>query len=303
MRLKTSLAVGLVAMLGFAPSIVTQVDSQYLKSQNSSGRMIWPSADFGPYLAGSAMMLGMVKDQQPAGTARELPQVVQPKARSAALIRIRWLGQASFLVTTSSGTTILIDPVNFKGYRIPPGTTADILTVSHEHIDHNSIDAVSGSPALFRGTDELCSTVNTIDTTIGGVRVYTVRSFHDRAHQRTNAIFVFEFDSIRMAHLGDIGEVLTNDQSKAIGAVDILMVPLGGYYTIAAPQADSIVNQLNVKRFVLPMHYKTEAFSELPYTADPFLKGKVSVKKVDDTTLFFDPFESEVKREYVIMRY
>ena len=218
-------------------------------------------------------------------------------------IRIRWLGQASFQMTTSGGTVIIIDPIDFKGYHMPAGTTADFVTVSHEHIDHNAVEAVSGNPAVFRGTNSKCTTVNSIDTTIGEVRLYTVPSFHDPGHHRVNAIFIFEFDEIRVAHLGDIGTILTDEQIKAIGDIDILMIPVGGQFTIAAAQADTIVNQLGVTRLVFPMHYKTEAFDDLPFTAEPFLKGKKNVRRLDSNELDVSVSTQALKREYITLQY
>lgn len=227
----------------------------------------------------------------------------QGTADSAASIQIKWFGQSAFLVTTTNGTNILIDPANFKGYHFPDSVFADIVTVSHEHIDHNYVDGVLGSPAVFHGTDEKCQKVNSIDTTIKGIHLYSVSSFHNPVHTAVNAVFVYEFDGLRLVHLGDIGTILTDDQLRAIGKVDILMIPVGGQYTITAAEADTIVNQLDVKRLVIPMHYKTEAFPELPYTAEPFLKGKENVRRIDDTHFSYNPAQSPENREYVILRY
>lgn len=219
------------------------------------------------------------------------------------VIKFQYLGQSSFLVTTSGGTTFLTDPIDFKGYHMPPGTTADIVTVSHEHIDHNCVDAVSGSPAVFRGTNEKCTAVNTIDTTINDVRLYTVPSFHNPGHSRLNAIFIFEFDGIRLAHPGDLGTTLTDEQVDAIGEIDILMVPLGGQYTISTVQADSIVEQLHVKHIVIGMHFKTEAFDDLPYTAEPFMEGKETARWFKDNFFIYNPSEPPPAREYIVMGY
>jgi len=221
----------------------------------------------------------------------------------APVIKFRYLGQSSFLVTASNGTTFLTDPIDFKGYHMPQGTTADIVTVSHEHIDHNCVDAVSGSPIVFHGTNNECTSVNTVDTTINGVRLYTVPSFHDPGHHGVNAIFVFEFDGIRLVHLGDIGTTLTDDQIEAIGDVDILMVPLGGQFTIAAAQADSIVDQLQVKHIVIGMHFRTEAFDAMPYTAEPFMEGKATARWFRDNFFIYSPLEPPPQREYIVMRY
>ncbi len=232
-----------------------------------------------------------------------LLSATQAPGDSTATIRIKWFGQSSFLVTTTSGTNILIDPANFKGYHFPDSVSADIVTVSHEHIDHNYVKGVLGSPAIFRGTDDKCQTFNSIDTTIRGIRLYSISSYHNPAHTAVNAVFVYEFDGLRMVHLGDIGTVLTDEQLRAIGNIDILMIPVGGKYTITAAEADTIVNQLDVKRLVIPMHYKTEAFPELPYTAEPFLKGKENVIRIDNNYFIIDPATMPETREYVLLRY
>jgi L-ascorbate metabolism protein UlaG (beta-lactamase superfamily) len=218
-------------------------------------------------------------------------------------IKIKWLGHASFQMTTSQGKTIITDPINFKGHHMPAGTTADIITVSHEHPDHNSVDAVGGTPVVLRGTDQNLSAVNDIDTTIGDVRLYTLSSYHDPGHFGHNAIFVFEFDGIRVAHLGDLGTVLTDDQADEIGEIDILMIPVGGQFTIASAEADTIVNHLNVKRLILPMHYRTEAFDAMPYTVEPFLEGKDNVKRVAGNEITLDPEASQPVREIVVLEY
>lgn len=218
-------------------------------------------------------------------------------------ITITWFGHACFLVTTSSGTEILIDPVVFKGYRVPDGVTADVVTVSHEHPDHNSVDAVSGNPVVLRGCDKRNRSVTEINRTIEDVKIYTVPSYHDPGGHGMNAVFVFEFDDIRLVHLGDIGTILTDAQIDAIGRVDVLMIPVGGLHTIGIAKADSIVDQLAVTSVVLPMHYKTEAFDSLPYTADSYVEGKRNVKRIAAGVFTLDVSAMPVKREYVVLDY
>ena len=109
--------------------------------------------------------------------------------------------------------------------------------------------------------------------------------------------------SIRIAHLGDIGTVLNNEQITAIGEIDILMIPVGGQFTIAAAEADTIVNQLKVRRIVLPMHYKTAAFDILPYSAEPFLAGKESIRCVEGSEFTVETGTANRAREYVVLSY
>ena len=218
-------------------------------------------------------------------------------------IKIKYYGQAAFGVTTSGGTKIIIDPANFKGYKMPDDITADIITITHEHMDHNVINFDSSIAVIFRGTDEELGKVNSFDTTINDVRLYSVSSFHSPGGFRYNAIFVYEFDGIRLVHMGDIGTILTEEQVKAIGEVDILMVPVGGYYTVDLKQADSIVTQLNVKQIVIPMHFKTKEFDGLPHTAEDFLKGKENVQRLDTNELVINLTEVIANREYVLLKH
>ena len=218
-------------------------------------------------------------------------------------IKIKYYGQSAFGVTTSAGTKIIIDPANFKGYKMPEDITADIIAITHEHLDHNIINFDSSKSAIFHGTKPFSGKVNIIDTTISDVRLYSVNSFHDADGRRYNGIFVFEFDGIRLVHLGDIGTVLSDEQLEAIGRVDILMVPVGGFYTIAKAEADSIVNQLDVKQIVIPMHFKTEKFDGLPGTAEMYLEGKENVRRLNSNEMIVDLSKADVIREYVLLRY
>ena len=217
--------------------------------------------------------------------------------------KIKYYGQAAFGVTTSGGTKIIIDPANFKGYKMPDDITADIITITHEHMDHNVINFDSSNAVIFRGTDEELGKVNSFDTTINDVRLYSVSSFHSPGGHRFNAIFVYEFDGIRLVHMGDIGTTLTEEQIKTIGKVDILMIPVGGYYTVDLKQADSIVTQLNVKQIVIPMHFKTKEFDGLPHTAEDFLKGKENVQRLDTNELVINLTEVIANREYVLLKH
>jgi L-ascorbate metabolism protein UlaG (beta-lactamase superfamily) len=234
---------------------------------------------------------------------QEMPGNSNAEAKAAGTVGIRWLGQASFLITTPDGTKIMIDPANFKGYHTPAGMTADIVTISHEHVDHNVVPEMPKTPLVLHGTNEKCTVVNKIDTNIGPVHIHSVASFHNPAKDRTNAIFVYEFGGVRIAHLGDIGTILSDEQIKAIGEIDILMIPVGGYYTIDPIMADSIVSQLKVKRYILPMHYKTEAFDGLPYSAEDFIKGRKNVIRSDSSELTFKSEERPEAMEYVVLRY
>jgi len=174
-------------------------------------------------------------------------------------MNLTWLGHSTFILETNTGLRALLDPMNASvGYPITPVVGIDLVTASHEHGDHNNVSLAAGSPLILRG---LAGGDKLIDQTIKGVRVRTVLTDHDTSQggQRgRNAIFIFEADRLRLAHLGDLGHALTPEQVKAIGPVDAILIPVGGYYTIDAKTAVEVVNQLNPK-VVIPMHYKTPA--------------------------------------------
>jgi len=186
---------------------------------------------------------------------------------------IEFIGQACFLLTDSNGTRIIIDPYepgafgNALGYgRITD--EADIVLVTHDHADHSFVRGVPGSPEVCRDTCE-----------VRGIQFKAVQAFHDEfggKKRGTTLMFTFALDGIRLCHVGDLGHGLTDEQVAAIGQVDILMVPVGGTFTIDADQAWQVAGQLD-PRIVIPMHYKT-AKVKLPLaTLDAFISAKPDV--------------------------
>jgi L-ascorbate metabolism protein UlaG (beta-lactamase superfamily) len=165
-------------------------------------------------------------------------------------MKISWLGHASFLIE-SGGKYLITDPCDEQcGYR-PWSEPVDIATVSHDHYDHNAVEHLQGNPLIIKGQD---SPVNAKGFTVQGFR-----SYHDKnqGQQRgINYIYKITAEDIDILHLGDQGTLLDQDLIKQIGKVDILMVPVGGIYTVDAADAAVIVEQLQ-PRIVIPMHYKT----------------------------------------------
>lgn len=221
-----------------------------------------------------------------AATATVVPPTATPVKEITATLK--WLGHPTFVLTTTTGLTALLDPMGAGvGYPLTPVNGVDLVTVSHEHFDHNNVALATGSPMILRGLAG--NDWGKIDQTIKGVRVRTVATFHDEAQggQRgKNAIFVFEIDGLKIAHLGDLGHKLSDDQVKAVGNVDVVMIPVGGYYTIDGKNAAQVVAQLNPK-VVIPMHYKTPALSAslagVLATADDFVAAIGSTVKVTQT--------------------
>lgn len=179
-------------------------------------------------------------------------------------MKIQWLGQASFLLTLNGGKTIITDPFQEIGYPIP-GIAADIVTVSHQHRDHNGVENVPGKPYIIRNEG-----VYSFEEII----ITGIHSYHDKSkgEQRgRNIIFVIETEGIRVCHLGDLGHFLETEHIEKIGKVDVLMVPVGGYYTISPDEAVKVVEELK-PRYVLPMHYKTDYIKYPISGPEEFLK-------------------------------
>jgi L-ascorbate metabolism protein UlaG (beta-lactamase superfamily) len=166
------------------------------------------------------------------------------------------------------------------------------VLVTHEHLDHNGVEAVSGDPAVLR------STAGRLASPIGDV--VAIASEHDAAagtERGPNTIFSFELDGIRVAHFGDFGQrALRDEQAAAVGSPDLLFLPIGGGPTIGAEQAAQIVEQLG-PRWVVPMHYRTERvnFLEPP---DAFFDRIPNVKRLGEQE--FDTAELDGDRPLVV---
>ncbi|OPX86158.1 MAG: metal-dependent hydrolase [Pelotomaculum sp. PtaB.Bin104] len=179
-------------------------------------------------------------------------------------IKIFWYGHSCFLIETPQ-KKIITDPF-YKNFGYPvPNIAADIVTISHQHSDHNGIDTVPGKPKVVETAGE---------HNIDGVKITGVKSFHDMrngSQRGENIIFVFQVEGIRICHLGDLGHLLDQPTLKQIGEVDVLLIPVGGYYTINAGEAKEVAAQLN-PYLVVPMHYIT-GYIKLPIApVNEFLK-------------------------------
>jgi L-ascorbate metabolism protein UlaG (beta-lactamase superfamily) len=212
-------------------------------------------------------------------------------------MRVEWFGQSAFRLD-ADGKTIAIDPfagmaemASSRGMQFdyPPiaGVEADLLLVTHEHIDHNGVEAIGGEPAILR------STAGRLESPIG--EVVAIASEHDAAagtERGPNTIFVFELDGLRVCHFGDFGQsALREEQAAAIGRVDLLILPVGGGPTAGASEAAAIVERL-APRWVVPMHYRTPRISFLE-TEEAFVELMPHVERL--STPVFETAELPVE--------
>lgn len=187
-------------------------------------------------------------------------------------MKIQWIGHSSFAITLENGKIIMTDPFGEEVGYPAPSMAADIVTVSHQHFDHNAVKRVPGKPKVFDtvGRHEL-----------DGVTVTGIPSYHDEAggsKRGSNIISVIEAEGLRLCHLGDLGHVLEPAQVEKIGSPDVLLAPVGGFYTIGPDEAARVVDQLKPK-YVVPMHYKTKYLDFPIETPDKFLSNFPGYRK------------------------
>ena len=192
---------------------------------------------------------------------------------------IQHIGHAEFLITTESGFRIVTDPYDAStGYPVKK-LEADGVLVSHHHHDHDAVESIAGYPQVIDYAG--------LHTFAPGITVTGIQADHDDAggtKRGKTLLFLLEAENLRLVHLGDLGTLLDAAQLEALGRVDVLMIPVGGFYTIDAAQAKDVVEQLD-PRIVIPMHYRTEYNADWP------------IHPVDEFTGLFDPAQTRTGGE------
>ena len=211
-------------------------------------------------------------------------------------MKIRYLGHACFQIIGEDGTCILTDPYKGVGYELPANISADIVTISHTHFDHNNVEAIQGVKAI-------CNEVKEYE--INGVRIQGIDSFHDQKQgslRGNNTIYKMQIDGISFCHLGDIGELLSDSIVKNIGYCDVLLIPVGGTYTIDASEAKKYVHAIAPK-IVIPMHYRPQDGSLDIADGTKFLSGFEDVERRTDGKYVFslDFFKNTSENETKIV--
>ncbi len=193
---------------------------------------------------------------------------------------ITWMGHSCFKIQDKVGTdgiTVTTDPFDKKIGIKPPNYESDIVLVSHDHYDHNNVSAL-------RGTHFLINTAGEYD--VKGILIHGVESFHDEKQGKergSNIIYRIEIDDISVSHLGDLGHVLDNKQLELLVGTDILLIPVGGRFTLDAKKAVEVVSQVE-PRIVIPMHYKTPGLKIDIDGVDKFVK-EMGVKPTEEEKL------------------
>lgn len=201
------------------------------------------------------------------------------------MAKINWAGQSCFQISVSNSrdheANIVIDPFDEETGPKVPNLSGDIVLVTHDHHDHNNIKAVKGDPFVIDGPGEY---------EVKEVFIQGIPSFHDNTEGKekgSNTIYTIEAEDIKFCHLGDLGQKqLTDEQLEKIGNVDVLMIPVGGEFTISSQEAQKIVGQIE-PRVVIPMHYDIPKLKMKLDDVSKFLKamGKNSVVPQDKYTV------------------
>ena len=200
-------------------------------------------------------------------------------------MKIRWNGHASFTITAKDGTVIVTDPYEpgcFGGgiqYE-PVDDRADVAVVSHDHADHNYTKSLQGKPRVVKAS-----------AAVKGIQFTGVQVHHDESQGKErgpNTMFAFTVDGVRILFVGDLGHQLLAADLKKLGTVDLLLAPVGGFFTIDAAGASQLVEAVK-PRVMIPMHFKTEKCGFPIAPVDDFLKRMTAVKKLTSAEVEITP--------------
>lgn len=212
-------------------------------------------------------------------------------------MKIRWLGHSSFKLTESTGVSVVTDPFDGEELGIPfPEISAEIVTISHDHFDHNNAIGVKDYKLV----------INTIGMhEVEGVDISGFLSYHDLQkgdNRGKNIVFRYRMDGVEVCHLGDIGEKLSPMLAELIGSINVLLIPIGGKYTIDADTAKEYTDYL-MPDIVIPMHYMQEGYNTELDELDDFLRkfDRNDIEYLDTDEVEFDRLDFDGQKTRVIV--
>lgn len=210
---------------------------------------------------------------------------------------ITWYGQACFKIQ-SGDLVVAIDPFTKEIGLTPPRFKTDVALVTHGHFDHNNVESLSGEPFIITGPGEY---------EVKGVMVRGIETYHDKAQGKErglNTIYKIEMEGISLLHMGDFGEEKVRDETlEEIGDVDVLMIPVGGTYTITGLEAAKATKQIE-PAYVIPMHYKLPGVKADLESAEAFLKemGASKTEPMEKLTLKKKDIPEEGKTTVIVLK-
>ena len=203
-------------------------------------------------------------------------------------MKVKWLGHSAFLLTSESGVKVLTDPYKSGSYDGAVGykpitEKAEVITVSHKHEDHYCLEGLPVGYECVTGAGK---------QDLAGLTITGFKTYHDTSKGKdrgSNIVFVIEMDGIRVCHLGDLGHTLSSDDVAALGKVDVLLIPVGGFYTIGPKEAVEVMKALS-PAVTIPMHYKTESLGFPIKPVEDFLSLAGDFERIQAS-------EAEIKKE------
>jgi L-ascorbate metabolism protein UlaG (beta-lactamase superfamily) len=215
-------------------------------------------------------------------------------------MKIKWYGHASFLLTSKDGVKVITDPYESGAFggalsygKIPD--EADVVTVSHDHADHYT-SPLKGKPHIINKEGKF---------TIKGIEFIGIPTFHDTSEGKErgkNLLFCFTIDGIKVCHCGDLGHRLSKEEVGKVGKVDLLLIPVGGFYTLEPPDAVKVCQDINPK-MIIPMHYKTEKCNFPIVDAEEFLKGWKEIKRMTSSEMELEASKLPPRTEVITLEY
>lgn len=210
------------------------------------------------------------------------------------MIKIKWFGHVMWKISNDE-VSIVTDPFTDIGYKMPENVSADILLSSHDHFDHNNFELIKGNPKIIKTSGKFEHK---------GVKIENYLTWHDEnkgADRGDNLMMKFEIGEKIFLHCGDLGHDISDDFIEKLGRIDVLFIPVGGFYTIDAKTAKSIVDRLSPK-IVFPMHFKTEAI-DFPIAGKEVYTDLVEeVRLVSSTELVLSEEDFD-KKQTIVMNY
>jgi L-ascorbate metabolism protein UlaG (beta-lactamase superfamily) len=216
-------------------------------------------------------------------------------------MKIKWYGHAAFMITSDQGVKIITDPYESGAYGDQLSYAvikdqADIVSISHDHADHNDTKSLPGSPEIVKGSGS---------KTVKGISIKGIPSYHDSSkgsERGVNTIFTFFVDGMKICHLGDLGHILSEKELAEISPVDILLIPVGGYFTIDPKGATKVAEQIKPK-VLIPMHFKTNKCGFPIAPVEDFLKGKPNLKRPKASEVAFEKKALPQKMEIIVLEH
>jgi len=216
-------------------------------------------------------------------------------------MKIKWYGHAAFKITTDGGVRVIIDPYQSGAFggalsygKITEET--DIVLTSHDHDDHNYTKDIKGTFKHFNKEGVYKEK---------GLTIEAFPCYHDPSEGKergNNLVFMIEADGLRLAHMGDLGHTLAQETVKKMGRVDIVLLPVGGFYTIDSDEAGMVMNEIKPK-FTIPMHYKTPKCDFPIAGIEAFTAGKKGIKMVNAYEIEVNKDNLPKEPEIIVMHY